>query len=234
MEIVGTNRKHKNPDKFVQYSSNKKYLCGAREAFEECSCDMFSPAHGNRKFRIKSVEDKDEASSVDVWLCANCQQLFDLLDKDEERNLVPPNNNYIEVPLTTGDNQTIARICKGSCIDLAQELSSNDHIIIRVEEPPTCEEMSDLARIRILFPVEREGNRRGSKHFSSKQGSFEAVYKTLMECPNVKKVWLKIMAADDSRFYYIIPVYYKDETATVSFVPHVDRNYPGKPEKRSN
>ena len=33
-----------------------------------------------------------------------------------------------------------------------------------------------------------------------------------MECPNVKKVWLKIMAADDSRFYYIIPVYYKDET----------------------
>ena len=232
-KIVGLEGIPSNPNKNERFSCSKKVLCGANATFGMCLCDDFMPAYGNRKFGVMALGEGCKAKSIEVWLCANCQQHCGLLNEEEQRNLVPENVKFAKIPLTTGDNKTDAFLCKGSCYDFAEELSSHNHIIIRVEVPPTPEEMRDPERVEILFRVTREGVRRGSKHYACKQGDYEKVYNTLMECPNVAEVWKKTVRADGGRFFFVISVLYKDEKV-ISFVPHVDRHYLGKPEKRSN
>ena len=225
----------KNPEKYVRFSNRKEFLCGAAAAFseEDCLCNKYFPAHGNRLFGVTATGEGENAKRVVVWLCANCQQNCNLLDEGEKRQLVSENRPFADVPLTTGDNKTIARLGPGSCVTFAEELSSNGDILIRVKDPPSREEMADVERAKVLFHVRRTGKRRGSAHLACKKGDYEKVYKTLEKCENVAKVWREIERADDGRFFFVISVYYRDGKK-VSFVPHVDIEYRGKPEKRSN
>lgn len=76
-----------------------------------------------------------------------------------------------------------------------------------------------------------------TKHQTSRAADFEGVYKALYDCPAVKKVWEATIEADGAKFYYVIPVLYKDgnrKAKCVSFKFHIDMDYPGKPWYRSN
>ena len=237
VEIIGLQGTVTNPHKNEKYSYSKEYLCVAGELFGEefCLCNKFMAAYGNRKFRVKAVVEGEVAEWNEGWLCANCQQNCELLNDDEKRELVPQEVKYSEVNLTTGDNKTIARLGPGSCVTFAEQLSGENHILIRVKDPPTAEEMANEERQDILFKVSRKGKRRGSKHLACQQGKYQKVYESLMKCQNVAAVWGEIVEADGGyRFYYVITALYMDGTTKVSFVPHVDKPYMGKPEKRSN
>ena len=142
----------------------------------------------------------------------------------------------VSLPTSGGKGPTTeALIYKYSCANLLRDVSMNNEVFITKANPPPPDEVDKLGKV--IFPVEREGGRRGSKHRSSRVGDFEGVYKALYACPAVKEVWDAIIKADRVAFCYVIPVLYREgnrKDKSVSFKSHIDIDYPGKPWYRSN
>eukprot|EP00984_Skeletonema_dohrnii_P017743 scaffold8141_cov139-Skeletonema_dohrnii-CCMP3373.AAC.20 len=223
--------------KSPKYSADQEYHCNCDAAFGEGTsiCNTFHPAFGSHQYRITK---RSDGSSVDVWLCANCQQHVGIIDGDETHTLV---NNargpsvIVDLPLGVDDKTIPVLLCSGSSVDFPTELIKKDHVFVYQASPPTPAEIERIAPI--LFEVERPGVRRGSKHYCKKDGSEEKILEALMSCPNVKALFDKVKDADGEDFIGVLPVLYDVSNRVnifISFLSHVDRMFTGKPSIRSN
>jgi len=220
-----------------KYSADQEYQCKCDAAFGEGTsiCNTFHPAFGSHQYRITK---RSDGSSVDVWLCANCQQHVGIIDGDETHTLVNDARGpsvIVDLPLGVDDKTIPVLLCSGSSVDFPAELIIKDHVFVYQASPPTPAEIKRIAPI--LFEVERLGARRGSKHYCKKDGSEEKILEALMSCPNVKALFDKVKDADGEDFVLVLPVLYDESNRAnnlISFLSHVDGMIPGKPPIRSN
>mmetsp|Transcript_5632 Transcript_5632/g.9250 ORF Transcript_5632/g.9250 Transcript_5632/m.9250 type:complete len:339 (-) Transcript_5632:113-1129(-) len=220
-----------------KYSGEQEYLCKCDAAFGEGTsiCNKFQAAFGSHQYRI--TKRSDGCSDV-VWMCANCQQKVGIIDGDDRHTLIDDARGpsaIVYLPLGVDSITIPVLLCNGSCVDFAAELISKGHVLVYQASPPSPNEMERIAST--LFEVEREGTRRGSKHYSKKDGSEEQILEALMSCPNVEAHFDKIKYADGEEFVHVLPVLYDEGNRAnkkISFLSHVDRRYPGKPPIRSN
>jgi hypothetical protein len=208
-EYTGKKKKKKH----AKFSGKKQYRCKAKKLFGKSACEEYCcfPAYGVDFVHVTC----DGAEVGQGFLCKNCQHVLELLGDEEMKiKLVGGSSDdkpYQRVPLpTSGGNgpDTEAMLYKNSCANLARDVSMMNEVFITKANPPPSDQVDGLGKV--LFPVERKGGRRGSKHRSAHAGDFQGVYKALYDCSAVKEVWDATIKADGVGFYYVIPVLYRD------------------------